>query len=369
MKKIAIVLLLLLAVVPAFGQDEKYFGFDLDLLAKSLSRWTSYRSQHGEKGADPAFAAWLQEQGLSRSAYDRAYAAWWERFRADATGKIEAKFHTAVSKYTTEFEFGDVPDRSQEKHGGLSLDQYAQVAVALSRQPGADPEKVFAQFGVAGSAGWQKANEAWGAAFKADTSFALISQYGQLYQKHAGPAFAKEQEQKLADTLAGRFDEKPAPPSAPPERPTIDQLRAKLASQVQNERWEAARPFAWECDRLSLVAEKQRKSDPRFPHCQPAVLRAEWLPVVLDIVDHLPEDKLNLATGLLDLVEELGFAKDAKLTYLRCVNRLKSAVATFEDAYAPIQDKAVPERMFLRIKIDQHHATIAELEREIADWP
>ncbi len=363
-----IFLALLLAGLPAFAavaQQEKYAGFDLDKVAEATSRWTSYRSQYGEGPAKGHFESWLAAQGLSRAGYDQAYAAYWERFKVDATGKLEAQFHLAIQKYTQQFEYGDVPDRSQEAHGGVTLDRYAQVSVALSRQPGADVEKVLEDHGIAGGlAGWQKVNAAWAEAFKNDTAAALAMQFGLLYQKYAGPEFQKEQEQKLADSLAGRFDREPAPREPPPERPTAAQLRAALTSPVQSERWEAARPLAWECDRLDLVAEKDRKADPRWAHCQPAVLRQEWLPVVLDIVDHVPEDQLNLATGLLDYVAELGFAKDAKLTYLRCLNRLKPALATLEAAFAPIKDKAVPERFLLRAKIDEHRAAIREIERK-----
>lgn len=369
MRRTTILLALLLwPALPAAAQEEKYAGFDLDKVAEATSRFTSFRSQYGEAGAGDHFETWLEEQGLSRTGYEQAYAAYWERFKADATGKLEAQFHLAIQKWTQKFEYGDVPDRSQESRGGVTLDRYAKISVALSRQPGADLAAVLKENGIADLAAWQKVNAAWAQAFQNDPGAALAMQYGQLYQKYAGPAFQKEQEQKLADTLAGRFDAGPARPETPPERPTIAQLRAALTSQVQSERWEAARPFAWECDRLDLVPEKQRKADPRWPHCQPAVLRQEWLPVVLDIVDHVPEDKLHLATGLLDYTAELGFAKDAKLTYLRCLNRLKPALATLEQAFAPIQDKAVPERILLRTKIDEHQAAIREIEREIADW-
>lgn len=364
------VLLLLTSISTLSAQEEKYFGFDLDLVAKATSRWTSFRSQYGEAGANDQFEAWLAQQGLSRQGYDQAYAAYWERFKVDTTGKLEAKFHMAIQKYTREFEYGDVPDRSQEVRGGVSLDRYAQIAVAMTRQPGADPATVLKEFGIKdGLAGWQKINAAWAEAFQNDPGAALAMQYGTLYQKYAGPAFQKEQEQKLADSLAGRFEEKPAKePTPAPANPTIDELRKALTSKVQSERWEAARPFAWQCDRLDLVAEKNRKADPRWPHCQPAVLRQEWLPVVLEIVDRVPEDKLHLATGLVDYVEDLGFGQEAKLTFLRFVNRAKDNLVNLKAAFEPIADKAVPERIVLRTKIDEHESAIRSVERDIADW-
>ena len=61
-------------------------------------------------------------------------------------------------------------------------------------------------------------------------------------------------------------------------------------------------------------------------------------------------------------------ADDARLTAKRALNRAGDRLATLEASFAPIRDKAVPERMTLRVKIDEYTAAVAELERTLAKW-
>ncbi|HEV7669240.1 MAG TPA: hypothetical protein VGS22_11985 [Thermoanaerobaculia bacterium] len=175
----------LFAADPAVLGSEVYEGFDLDRLAKALARLTTLRTQYGEKEGNAAFQRWLAEQGSSRKEYERAYSSWFERFRADSSGQLEARFQMLNSRYVTEENFADTPDRSQEVRGGMTLDRYAQIAVALSRPPGADVTKVLAKFGIKSQAEWKKATDAWVAAMREDTSFGVSQQYGALYQKYA----------------------------------------------------------------------------------------------------------------------------------------------------------------------------------------
>lgn len=344
---------------------ERIFGFDLDAVAKATCRFTSFRTQYGEEAADAKFEEWLASQGQSRDTYTSAYNAYWERFRADKTGKLEARFHTLIAEYTRRFEYGDIPDRSQEVRGGLSLDRYAEVAVALTRPPGVDLPSTLKKYGLS-AAQWQQANEAWGQAMKEDSTFALAQQYGQLYQKHAGPGFAQEREAQLAGNLAGRFDQK-TEPSPPPAQPTTAERRAALKSSSRTERWEAARPLAHQCSLLPLLG-KKAAADPRAPDCKPEVLRQELLPVMADIIDHHQDTELNRVTGLLGYIEDFGWQKDLDLTLRRTLNRWRAHLETLEAAFAPIQHKALPERIPLRTKIDEHQASIRELERQLAEW-
>src|SRR6185295_19022610 len=225
---------------PALG-SEVYAGFDLDRLAKALARFTTLRTQHGEEAGDEAFESWLAEQGSSRAEYEKAYASWFERFRADPSGRLEARFQTLNSHYVTEENFADTPDRSQEVRGGLTLDRYAQIAVALTRPPGADMTKVLAKFGLKSQAEWKKATDAWVAAMREDTNFGLTQQYGALYQKYAGPDFDKESEAAVAKSLAGRFDKEQPRPLNPPAPSTIDDYLGDLKNDLPSTRWEAAR--------------------------------------------------------------------------------------------------------------------------------
>ena len=104
---------------------------------------------------------------------------------------------------------------------GVTLDTYAKIAVALTRLPGASLPRVLNENGVKDEAHWQRINKAWGQAMKEDTTFALVQQYGALYQKYAGPQFAAEQDAALANEMAkNRRADTPPPPKAAPETST-----------------------------------------------------------------------------------------------------------------------------------------------------
>ena len=67
------------------------------------------------------------------------------------------------------------------KDGLMPLDQYARIVVALMR-PGADATKVLRQNGL-DLASWQRTNEGWIEAMKADSDLAM--EYVRLYQEHS----------------------------------------------------------------------------------------------------------------------------------------------------------------------------------------
>jgi hypothetical protein len=119
------------ATVP--GEKDVLFGFDLDKLSQAFNQFTNLRTQYGEKEGNVHFDAWLKAQGRTQQQYDSAWNAWWQRFKADPTGQLEARFGQLNSKYSQENNFGDVPSKKQEVREGVTLDQYAKISVALSR--------------------------------------------------------------------------------------------------------------------------------------------------------------------------------------------------------------------------------------------
>jgi hypothetical protein len=350
---------------------ERYEGFDLDLLARALAKLTTLRTQYGEAKGKEELERWLRGIGLSRRSYDLAYAAWWERFKADKTGKLEARFLTLNARYTNEANFSDTPDRSQEKRGGVTLDRYAEIAVAFSQPPIADVDftlRVLQRFGIKSLAAWQKVNDAWLAAMREDTTFALTQQYAALYQKHAGPAFARAQESTLAKGLASRHDQETPRSGQTPKPPEIDEYLAGLQSNLPSERWRAARGYAHLCDLWAGPARKPA-GDPRAPHCAPAALKSKLLPVMLDAIDHFEDATISDATGLLDFFGELELkTPEAKLAIQRARNRAGERLRTLEAAFTPIRDKAVPERITLRQKIDDYTGALRDFDRTLADW-
>ena len=142
----------------------------------------------------------------------------------------------------------------------------------------------------------------------------------------------------------------------------------KLGAADPVTRWSAARQIALQC---SLWSGPGRKSagDPRASSCSPKVLRERLLPVILDAIDHHGDDTIEYGTNMLDFLGDLGL-KDASVrgAVERALKRDQERLAALEAAFAPIQDKAVPERIFLRAKIDGYQAAVRDLKAALASW-
>ncbi len=378
--RFAVLILVLWAMIPGRslaaagavpGEKDALFGFDLDMLSKAFNQFTNLRTQYGEKDGNVHFDAWLKSQGRTQQQYDSAYAAWWQRFKADPTGRLEARFGQLNSKYSQENNFGDVPSKKQEVREGVTLDQYAKISVALSRPPGAgvkiDVDKVLRQNGIESQARWKRVNEAWTKAMHDDASFALVQQYGTLYQRYAGPAFEEEQQKIVADSLAAHNRQPPPPPSRAAGPPAISDLLPKLAAAAP-ERWSVARQIALQCSLWSGPGRKDA-ADPRAKVCSLQALREKLLPVILDAVDHHGDDTLDYGTNMLDFLGDLGL-KDAsgKSAVERALRRDQDRLTALEASFAPIQNKAVPERVMLRAKIDGYQAAVRDLKAALASW-
>lgn len=348
--------MLSLALALLLSTTDAYFGFDIDLLAESLARLTTLRTQHGEQPGNAKFEEWLQEKGTTRAKYEKAYAAWWERFRADHTGQLEARFHRINSEYVQRLNFADAPDVRAETREGVTLDQYTRVNVAIMKKEG-PLAAILKKNGVRDEAQWTRANNAWAAAMREDKSFTIIQQYGALFQKYMGADWANQQGAKTAAILA-EGNARPAPPAEKPKPPQIDDIAARLEEKDRAQRWQAARQYALQCD---------LKAHPGY--CDPATLRTKLLPVMLDALDHFDDATLSYATGLLDFFGELNLkTPEAKMTVQRALNRTEERLATLESSFKPIQDKAVPERIVLRTKVDEHTAAVREFRDALAKW-
>ncbi len=361
-------------VAPALAQaaPESYRGFDVDLLAKSFADLTTYRTQYGEQEGRVRFDRWLQGIGQSRSNFDAAYDLWWKRWKADPTGQLEARFHLLNGKYVQEMNFADVPRHDQEAREGVTLDRYARISVALSRPPQTDPagiDRVLRANGFSGGqAQWQKVNDAWTKAMHDDTSLGLVQQYGALYQKYAGGSFEKEQQDMTARILAEHNRQPPPPPTEPSAPPGIDAALARLSAPTPTERWSAARQVLLQCS-LWAGPGGRNAADPRAAACAPAALRTRVLPLVLDALDHHGDDTLNSATGMLDFLGEVGLKDPSVKTALeRALARDRARLAELQAQFQPIQDKAVPERITLRSKLDGYQATVRDLEAALRAW-
>jgi hypothetical protein len=347
---------------------ERYEGFDLAKLAEATERSSVFRTQRGEAKGREAFAAWLRAEGLTKAGYDAAYAAWWERFRADPTGQLEARFHRVSSEWSQTLNYADAKDWRQEKREGVTLDTYAKVSVALTRSPGANVEDVLAKNGIPGKARWQMVNDSWIQAMKDDKTASLVQQYGALYQKYAGPKFAAEQDAVTANALSGRQTQAATPAPTRPTPETLDQVAARMAASKGRPRMEASREYARECDRWNSVGGKDPK-DPRASRCAAGVMSRDLAPVLVDSIEHAEDDTIEYAVNVSQYLVDLKLqSDDARLALRRVLRRSEDRLATLEASFAPIKDKAVPERILLRSRIDAYTNAVKRLKQILASW-
>ena len=355
-----------LAFPLAAEQPDSYSGFTLDLLAESLARYTTFRTEVGETAAQAKFEAWLSTKNLTRRKYDMAYAAWWERFAADKSGQLEARFHRINAEYTQRFNFADAPDRREEAREGFTLDKYAQAIVAMTRN-GWSVDRVVKEFGFKNEAHFDRVNAAWIAAMRDDKSFATTQQYAALYQKYAGEDFAREQEATVARALAEHRG-RPAEAAEKPVAPTIEEYAAGLDDKILRDRWHAAGRYAHECD-MWLGPHKSNPKDPRAPYCSRTAIQTRLLPVLLDAIEHFDDETVGEAVNAVDAIVELKLkTSDIKLDLQRALNRMGQRLQALQAAFAPIQNKAVPERIVLRAKIDAYEAGMRDLRAALDKW-
>ena len=366
--------LLLALLGPAFAAEPKgeeaeaYFGFDISRFAEADARESAFRTQYGDRLGSKKFAEYLQGLGLSRESYDKANAAWWQRFRADESGRLEARFHIERGKHFVKLNYGDALDHRQEKREGVTLEQYARAAVELSLNPKSKHDEILRKHGFRDLKKWEQVSEAWIQAMREDRT--VMQQYGTLYYEFAGPDFAKKREEQLGKLLAERFEEEeddsPPPPREAP--PTAEDYAAQLASPQPKERWYAARQFSHECYRWK-TGYGNGDADPRNKLCTPESLRAKVLPLAFEALEKHDDETIDSAAHPLDYVKEFELGTtDLRIAIKKAIDRDRKRLAELEAEFGSVQDKAVPRRMELRQLINAYTSTIRELERELQSW-
>ncbi len=330
------------------------YGVTMEQMAEMFSKDGELRAKHGEKEGRVEYERYLLSRGTDINTWALAWNAWHDRFKADPTGRMEAQFHMLLAQLSAKAHFGDVRDMSADTEEGITLDQYAQIVVAVSRA-GANADDIVKQFGLQDVEHWQRANAAWTKKMGEDTSHKLTMQYGQLYSKHAGPS---HREEMLAQTAAILADAN-APRdvvSEPEEELTPDLCLQKMKSPSQKERWNYAGHYAHMAD-LGNVPDK-------------IAAIATVAPVLLEMIErhdeHTTSDAERGATKLWDLGVR---GDDFKGAVSRCLNRAKEKLTSLQAAFAPIKDQAVPERITLQARIQSYQSLIDTMSGYLAeDW-
>jgi len=326
------------------------YGVTIETLAEITAKMTELRAQYGDERTE--LNRWLASRGLDWDTYARANNAWQTRFQADPSGRTEAQFHMLLQEAVGRAHLGDVRDMSQDAVEGLTLDRYAQAAVAISRS-GASPDDVARQFGLRDGKHWEQTNQAWVAKMRQDG--ALTAQYSQLYKKHAGPAF---QEEMLAATAAALAQaNKPRDRVDEPEEVLTPELCIqKMQSPSRNDRWRSANHYAHMIE-FNQVPDR-------------AAALAIVTPVLFEMIERHDDDSISDAgIGARRLWDLGNRSDDLRSAIGRCLNRAQEKLASLEAAFAPIQDKRVPERIPMQTRIQGYRSLIRTLiEYRDEDW-
>jgi hypothetical protein len=330
------------------------YGVTKETLAELMGKYSELKAKFGERQGEAEFHQFLASRGLDMNTWALAHNGWLDRFRSDPTGRSEAEFHMMLQQHAQRAHFADVRDMSADTIEGITLDQYAQITVAVSRQ-GADADQIVRQFGLQDVAHWQRANAAWTAKMGADTTHALTMQFGQLYQKYAGPQF----QQEMLDQTAGILAEANKPQdvvSEPEEELTPDLCLRKMQSPSRNERFKYARLYGNMAD-LGNVPNK-------------AQAIANVTPVLIDMIESHDEHTTSDAEGAVQQLWDLEVRNDdIPGSIARCLNRAREKLTSLQAAFAPIQDKAVPERVHLQSKIQSYQSLVETMQEYAAkDW-
>ena len=331
---------------------DEIYGVSLDRLAELGAKYSEFSAKFAEKEARAAFEQWLVAEGTDSHTYWLAYNGWHERFTADPTGLLYARFTTKAGELSQKVHFGDVRDMSQDTQEGVTLDRYAELTVAMGK-PGIDAEAVARQHGLTDAAHWLRVNAAWSQAMSQDLQHKLTTQFGQLYQKYAGPAFAEQTLQATAALLA-ESNQPRDKVSEPEVSETPDTLLQKLSSASRAERWRAARMLAHLID---IGAAKG------------TAYRAACVPVLIELLEqhdeHTSSDAEDAARRLMDLGER---TSDVKGSMQRCLARAQDKLVALKAAFAPIADQSVPERIPLQTRIQSYTSLVLALKGYLADF-
>lgn len=332
---------------------DEIYGVNLDMLAEIFQQQSDCNSRYGRDGG-AKFEEYLASRGMGIHQWVDAWNAWGQRFKADPTGMTEAGFHQKLALLSQKAHFGDVPDMSQDTQEGITLDQYAQITVAVSRA-GADADAIVKQFGLQDVAHWQRANAAWAKKMGEDTSHRLTMAYGQLYSKYAGPSFQQEQLQQSAAILAER--NKPQDRiDSPQEQLTPDLCRQKMQSPSQNERFKYAYLYANMID-LNNVPDRNEAT-------------MAVTPILMEMIERHDEGNPSDPEKGTRQLWDLGVrGDDFRGAVARCMNRAQDVLNNTRGALDPIRDKAVPERVFLQTKEHDYVSLIETLTDYLnRDW-
>ncbi|MEZ4380559.1 MAG: hypothetical protein R3A79_04390 [Nannocystaceae bacterium] len=329
--------------------------------AEIMAKDTALKAQHGEAASRPLFSQYLAQRGVDQNTWAHAWNGWWTRMQSDPSGQLHAKFSTIQQELMLANHFADVPDASQDAKEGVTLDAYARVMAGAAG--GGDIQQLVAAEGFDWGQ-WQRAQAAWNAAMAADVNHHLTTQYGQLYAKYT-PGFQQQMQGQVAGIMAADYAARAAGQDDEPDPEyTFEDMVRELEDPKPATRWTAAHHVANQWD----IGDK---SDPALSR---AAQRAyERMIECLEQHDAFTVSDAEAAAGDLKMFASEGLltaaqAGEAKGCIERCLNRGREHLATLEAAFAPIRDKAVPERVRMQSQLQDYGSLVSELSEIAGEW-
>lgn len=340
--------------------DERIHGFDIETLAKATVQVTAFSTEYGLAQGEKSFELWLRSQGLSLREYDAAYEAFQKRFANNSS--LEQSFFAALDRFAPPAP----PPPNPAEQALTAFDSRGRIEEVYygSAQSGSDSLSPTTGEGLDPSLKPEQIYDILAASQSMANTTVLAEQevlaekYGEQLAALRRGSLPPAQEEPLVPLA------EPLPPAEPE---TLMKLDADLASAHAATRQAAARPFAWECDSLSVLKAEARAEDPRSIFCQPAALRFQWLPVALEIFDRAPEDNLDLVAGLLDYLKPFGFLAESREALEALRRRLDATIQAAETRLGKNEGVGVAEQILLKKRLRDLKTTLEAVDRTLAE--
>jgi hypothetical protein len=217
---------------------------------------------------------------------------------------------------------------------------------------------------------WAHSWNGWWTRMEADPSGQLHAKFGTMQQQlmtapMADVPDAEALEAQTAAIMAQDHAERAAGrPDEPEVEYTFEDMVREMEDPTPNKRWDASHHI---CNRWDIGD----KSDPAL---HAAAKRAYALlneclerhnEFTLSNAESAGSDLMMFATEGFLTPEQ---AAESKGNMERCLNRAREGLATAEAAFAPIADKAVPERVRMQTQIQDYRSLVEEMSGWVSEW-
>lgn len=345
-------------------EQEKIHGLTLHQCAEIMAKDGALKAQYGERAYKPYLHQFLATRGVDENTFAHAWNGWHTRMESDPSGQLYARFATMQGGLTQQAMFADVADMTQDAKAGVTLDAYAEIMAGIAG--GQDYTALLQKHGV-NNAQWQQAQNEWTAAMAADVNHHITTQYGQLYARYT-PGFQQNIEANTAAIMSAHYVERSMGIDDEPEKEyTFDDMLGEMQSNAKPTRWKAAHHVM---NRWDIAGSTARSTPPLAQ----AIERAYEL--AHECIEHYDEFTVSEAEMLsqdLKMLASEGYmdaamSSDSQSAIGRALSRGHDTLRNLRAGFAPIADKAVPERQKMQSAIQDHESLTETLDEILQEW-